>query len=79
MFGFDSHTSIRHDDFSRESSIPNECLDCNQVGILINPEIINNVSQVKYYSGQITYPKNTPSINTLLRLNDPKSSPSLSL
>jgi hypothetical protein len=31
------------------------------------------VSQIKYYSGQINYPKNTPSINTLLRSPDDKS------
>ncbi len=33
---------------------------------LLNPEIFGSVFQVKYYSGQITYTKNTPSINMLL-------------
>ena len=43
------------------------------VGVLLNPEIFGIGSQIKYYSREITYPKNTPSINNLLRLPDAKS------
>jgi hypothetical protein len=31
------------------------------ISVLVNPEILGSVSQVKYYSVRITYPKNTPS------------------
>jgi hypothetical protein len=59
--------------FNQESSIISCYLNWTIVGVLLNPEIFGSGSQVKYYSGQIACPKNTPSINALLRLPTPKS------
>jgi hypothetical protein len=59
--------------FNWKSSVTFTYHMCRLVDATSQPRTIRQrVLQVKYYSRGITYPKNTPSINMLLRLLVPK-------